>query len=782
MNYLKALRWAATFVVILGAITLGWNQATTKPITVGDSGYGSSINDLAAAVKAIGATPCTLIVPQGATCAGGGVAIPANCNLRVENGAAITVADRTQFLINGTFEAGEYQVFRCTGSGNVHFGTRSIPRCLTAWWGSDPTGTRDNAAIFNAAIDSVFNDNKAPSCYEVYSGPGTYKISSRVLLRKLINFRGDSSTDTTFKADASFPSSKTASSHGYGVFWYGAPGVNAELLNCYMPPILSHCNINMESLPTQTEYVALWYYNDGNRATVKDVVISTDLFSALRPPYNKHIGVRMSAMPHREDGTPIATLITGESVGTGDGTTGPYKQKLAHQPGASVYNVVHAGAQTIYSDGFQEWLGQETPTGVYGAIQENQLYLSFPSPVPVSTPITVDYYWKWTHANHDGAVFDNLRFRCLSSPYGAVCIEPNADANTMVFKNIDFYACNVNFYSAAYISTYQNVGNEPASDKWQWGYGNQQGHWSCQNVFFGYDGPSVFYGNNYYEGEGDMCFWLRTENNAYGSPIPLLQIEGLMGGGFHPESVIHTCIGHGYQVTRAGDTTFTMPGNMAGSIGNAAGGAWVIMETLSRNRYVYYLSAAKYDEATKKTTFTVDPTKKRTVSWSLPPATLPGDIVGLRLVANNEDYYQILDGSVKGGNRLKDLTVGTLTVGSGLPNSPSRSPVGTPVSQILVGTAEVAMGALAAGETHDYSFALAPDLSLQSWASVGPTSSGGGAPWPAPIGSPPSGGISVDYCYVGSANSIHFVVTNHMAKSWAPGKLTWNYAVMHSVR
>ncbi|MFI5379598.1 MAG: glycosyl hydrolase family 28-related protein, partial [Tepidisphaerales bacterium] len=719
MNYLRALPWAATVFVILGATTFTWAQPTAKPyITVGDSGYGSSMNDLSAAVKAIGATPCTLVVPQGATCAGGGVTIPATCNLRVANGATITVADGTQFLINGPFETGEYQVFRCIGSGNVHFGARSIPRCLTAWWGSDPTGTKDNAAIFNAAIASVHNEkSQAPACYEVYSGPGTYKIGSRVLLRKVINFRGDTSANTAFKADAGFPASKTP--HGYGLFWYGG---QAPSTACYMPPILSHCTIDMEALPLQTEYVGLWYHDDGNRATVKDVIFSTELYSALGPPrpYNKHIGIRMSAMPHQEDGTPNATRVTGEAVGTGDGTTGPYSKKLAHAPGADVYTVVHAGAQTITSDGFQEWLGQETPTGVYGAIQEGVLNIAFPSPVPAGTPITVDYYWKWIHTNHDSSVFDNLRFRCFSSPYGAVCIEPNADANTMVWKNIDFYACNVNFYSAAYISTYENVGNEPASDQWQWGDGNKQGHWSCQNVFFGYDGPSAFFGNNYYEGEGSMCFWLRTENNGYGSGIPLLLVEGLMGGGFHPESIIHTCGGHGYQVARAGDTTFTMSGNRAGLC--IPGTAWVIMETLSRNRYVYFVSAAKYDDPTRKTTFTVDPTKKRTASWTLPPAPLPADIIGIRVLAYNDDYYQILDGSVKGGNRLKNLTVSTLTVGSGLPNAPSRSPVGSGVSQLLAGSAEVAMGTLAAGETHDYSFALKPDLSLESWASVSPAS------------------------------------------------------------
>jgi hypothetical protein len=72
IHYLKPLRWAATFVVILGVLSITSNQATTNSITVGDPGYGSSINDLSAAVKAIGATACTLIVPQGAVCAGGG--------------------------------------------------------------------------------------------------------------------------------------------------------------------------------------------------------------------------------------------------------------------------------------------------------------------------------------------------------------------------------------------------------------------------------------------------------------------------------------------------------------------------------------------------------------------------------------------------------------------------------------------------------------------------------------------------------------------------------------
>jgi len=97
--------------VCVGA--LSWLSLTQKPsITVGDSGYGSSINDLAGAVSAISTTPCTLIVSKGATCPiSASLTIPTNINLRVEQGGVISISDGYT-LTCPVPEAGDYQIFQ----------------------------------------------------------------------------------------------------------------------------------------------------------------------------------------------------------------------------------------------------------------------------------------------------------------------------------------------------------------------------------------------------------------------------------------------------------------------------------------------------------------------------------------------------------------------------------------------------------------------------------------------------------------------------------------------
>jgi len=94
-------------------------KADKNEITIGDNGYGSTF---AEAITAIGSTPATLVIPSG-THEGGGVTVPNNVTLKVLRGALIHEANGTTLTINGSLDAGLYQVFSWTGSGGGGIGS-----------------------------------------------------------------------------------------------------------------------------------------------------------------------------------------------------------------------------------------------------------------------------------------------------------------------------------------------------------------------------------------------------------------------------------------------------------------------------------------------------------------------------------------------------------------------------------------------------------------------------------------------------------------------------------
>lgn len=155
-----------------------WSKITLKPeITVGSTGYLT----FSAAITAIGSTSATLIIPSGNHVAGG-VTVPANIQLRPVKGAVFTIANGTTFTINGTLDAGLYQIFSCTGTGKVVFGDGSVDVVRGEWWGAVPDGTTDCLAALQAAVNSF--PVSATSQPTVTSGgklllaTGKYKVSA----------------------------------------------------------------------------------------------------------------------------------------------------------------------------------------------------------------------------------------------------------------------------------------------------------------------------------------------------------------------------------------------------------------------------------------------------------------------------------------------------------------------------------------------------------------------------------------------------------------------------
>jgi len=109
----------------------------------------ASIN---AAVAAIGATKTTLCVSNAQTLTAD-LTVPSTLSLWVLQGGTVTVPTGMTFTINGSFEAGLYQVFAWAGTGKVVFGSGSTEKVYPEWWGA--TGATNDAAAINAAIGST---------------------------------------------------------------------------------------------------------------------------------------------------------------------------------------------------------------------------------------------------------------------------------------------------------------------------------------------------------------------------------------------------------------------------------------------------------------------------------------------------------------------------------------------------------------------------------------------------------------------------------------------------
>jgi hypothetical protein len=143
---------------------------------LGEYGSGTAYTQstIEAALTAIGTTnKATMLLRPGTWAVTANLTIPANVTLKIPAGAVLSVATGKTLTINGSFEAGLYQVFDCVGTGAVVFGS-GVYKVYPQWWGATGAGTDDTVAI-QAASDCAQSSNGV-----LYFPRGSYMISDSI--------------------------------------------------------------------------------------------------------------------------------------------------------------------------------------------------------------------------------------------------------------------------------------------------------------------------------------------------------------------------------------------------------------------------------------------------------------------------------------------------------------------------------------------------------------------------------------------------------------------------
>jgi hypothetical protein len=142
---------------VIGWDSLGQNltQFPATPVATEITGISQYGDSLAQAVSEIGAASKCLLINKAVTMSAH-LSVPANIQLWVTREGRITVNNCT-LTINGSLEAGLYQIFACTGTGKVLFSQGSTPHVCPEWWysGSGSWHTALNAAY--KAFDGTKN-------------------------------------------------------------------------------------------------------------------------------------------------------------------------------------------------------------------------------------------------------------------------------------------------------------------------------------------------------------------------------------------------------------------------------------------------------------------------------------------------------------------------------------------------------------------------------------------------------------------------------------------------
>jgi hypothetical protein len=178
------------FVLLIGLSVLALSRSATLEASSANGTTTAAIvitttNTLDAILAATPAAGTTIVVSSSANAAARTLSssndrtLPASVTLQIMVGAPVIVPTGRTFTINGSLNAGLYQIFSCVGTGKVVFGG-AIARDYPQWFGALGDHTHDDTAAIQLAIDAL---RRAGGMYgsETFFPAGSYNHTGLVI-------------------------------------------------------------------------------------------------------------------------------------------------------------------------------------------------------------------------------------------------------------------------------------------------------------------------------------------------------------------------------------------------------------------------------------------------------------------------------------------------------------------------------------------------------------------------------------------------------------------------
>jgi hypothetical protein len=139
--------------------------------------------DFGTAVSHIGNAKTILSIPAGNWPIAANLTVPATLTVKFTHGASLAIPTGKTLTVNGPIEAQPYQIFSCTGTGKVVFGSQKV--VYPEWWGAVINApVTDCGSALNLAIAAL------PKGGVIEFQSGTYHIGTQVNLASDITFKG----------------------------------------------------------------------------------------------------------------------------------------------------------------------------------------------------------------------------------------------------------------------------------------------------------------------------------------------------------------------------------------------------------------------------------------------------------------------------------------------------------------------------------------------------------------------------------------------------------------
>lgn len=179
-------------------------------LVASDFTAGSLTGGLAEAIAELAGFDGTVYLPRASYPIDDDYTIPSTVHIIFAHGASCAIANTKTLTINGTIEAGLYQIFSLTGTGKVIMG--KVQPLFPQWWGAVLDGVTDDIIPIQAMIDATGDTTSIRPGKCEFTGPAA--ISDTILLeRKSIEMYGVGWGSSS----ASYPS-------GQYLKWIGSAG------------------------------------------------------------------------------------------------------------------------------------------------------------------------------------------------------------------------------------------------------------------------------------------------------------------------------------------------------------------------------------------------------------------------------------------------------------------------------------------------------------------------------------------------------------------------------